>query len=106
MRTFLEHDSETGRLMLVMADYWDGQHERTVYTVAGPSGNPVRGRDDLDGLDARPSGMRDGTYYVYPMPAMGRPLEVRTLAGERSETKRTACPRADNRRRKCILCTT
>jgi hypothetical protein len=104
MRTYLEHDGETGRLMLVMADYWDGQHERTAFTVAGPSGNPVRGREDLDGLAARPSGMHDGIYYVYPLPATGRPLEVRTVAGERSACVKTPCPKATNARRKCALC--
>ena len=103
MRMHLEHDSETGRLMLVMSDLWNGQHEETRYTVADPYGNVVRRRQDLDGVTVAASGLHDGVYYARPG-GVARSLPFRTLAGEKSETVRTPCRKAGNARRKCALC--
>lgn len=100
MRTYLSHDSETGRLRLVMADYWEGQHEATAYTVVNSDGRPLRNRADMDG--AAVYGEAGGWYVKAPH---GGRIPVATLAGERSATERTPCPRAENKRRKCTLCT-
>ncbi len=103
MRSYLQHDSETGRLLLVIVDYWKGQHERTEFHVVGESGRPVRGQAHLDGLPAYHDAA--GTWWVR-MGGGRPPVPFAVKAGERSETERTPCPRAENKRRKCTLCAT
>lgn len=101
MRTFLQHDTDAGLLYLVMADYYSGQHERTAYTVINDDGTPVRRGAEFDGLAAyrEPSGI----YRTRRSSSAGW-MYFRTMAGERSATERTPCPRATNRRRKCAIC--
>lgn len=101
MRMTLEHDADTGRLMLVMADYWQGQHERTAYTVVNEDGTPVRRGAEFHGLAAyrEPSGI----FRTRRNSAAGW-MTFRTMPGERSATERTPCPKAASRRRKCALC--
>lgn len=99
MRNYLSHDGESGALRLVMTDYYAGQHEATAYTVVNGDGRPLRNRADMDGA---PVFGRPGDWYV-KAPAGGR-IHVATVAGERSATERTPCPRAENKRRKCTLC--
>ena len=98
MQTYLRQDSETRHLMLVMTDYYNGQHERTEFTVVNPDNEPVTTRADLNGLRVHGSYVR--------MPGSGAEVPVRTMPGERAETQRTECPRATNKRRKCNLCAT
>ena len=98
MRTFLSHDEASGELRLVMTDLWDGQHERTEYHVVNSDGKPLRNRGELDGQQVYG---RAGDWYVKPT---GREVRVNTDPGERAATVRTACPKAENRRRKCALC--
>ena len=98
MRTFLQHDEASGELRLVMADLWDGQHERTEYHVVNSDGTPYRRGAEFDGLQVYGHA---GSWYVKPM---GREVRVNTLPGERAETVKTPCPKAENRRRKCQLC--
>ncbi len=98
MQTFLHHDEASGELRLVMTDFYNGQHERTEYHVVNSDGRPLRNRAELDG---QPVYGRPGGWYVKPM---GREVRVNTLPGERAETTRTPCPKAENRRRKCALC--
>jgi len=99
VKTFLRHDAGSGELHLVMADYWDGQHEETAYTVVNGDGMPLRGRADMDGVTVLGSA---GDWYV-KAPAGGR-IPVRTQAGQRSGTVRIGCQRATNPRRKCAIC--
>ncbi len=98
MQTFLSHDAATGELWLVVADYWEGQHERTAYHVVNSDGTPIRRMAELDGLQVYG---RAGEWYVKPL---GHEVRVNTLPGERAATTRTPCPKAENRRRKCTLC--
>ena len=98
MQTFLSHNSETGELMLVMADLWDGQHERTAYHVVNSDGTPMRRGAEFDGLQVYGTA---GAWYVKPL---GREIRVNTQPGERAATVKTPCPKAENRRRKCALC--
>lgn len=98
MRTFLSHDTASGELRLVMTDLWDGQHERNEYTVINSDGKPLRRGSEYDGLQVYG---RPGEWYVKPA---GREIRVNTLPGQQSETTRTPCPKAENRRRKCALC--
>ena len=98
MRTFLSHDEASAKLKLVMTDLWDGQHERTEFTVVNSDGTPIRRMAKLDGLQVYG---RAGEWYVKPL---GHEVRVNTLPGERAATTRTPCPKAENRRRKCTLC--
>lgn len=100
MQTYLRQDSETGRLMLVMADYWQGQHEATSYDVVSADGDPIRRRPELDGTTVYGSA-HAGWYVRTPH---GAHVPVWTLPGQVATAVRTACPRATNRRRKCALC--
>ena len=98
MRTFLHHDEASGELRLVMTDLWDGQHERTEFRVVNSDGTPIHRMAELDG---QPVHGRAGEWYIKPL---GREIRVTTLPGERAETTRTPCRKAENRRRKCALC--
>jgi hypothetical protein len=98
MDTFLSYDTESGELMLVMADLWDGQHERTEYHVVNSDGAPLRRGAEFDGLQVYGNA---GAWYIKPL---GREVRVNTLPGEHAATVKTPCPKAENRRRKCALC--
>ena len=100
MANYLQRDSDSGQLMLVMADYWQGQHERTAYDVVGADGDPIRRRPELDGSAVHGSA-HSGWYVKTPH---GAQVPVWTLPGQRATTERTPCPRAENKRRKCTLC--
>jgi hypothetical protein len=97
MRTYLRHDAGARELRLVMTDYYNGQHERTEYTVVNSDDEPIRRMAELDGLRVH------GGMVTMPS---GARVPVRTMPGQRSATQRTDCPKAANRRRKCSLCTT
>ncbi len=103
MQTYLRQDSETRHLMLVMTDYYNGQHERTEFTMVNLDNEPITTRGDLDGLRVHRDGL--DSHYVR-MPGSGARASFRTMPGERAETQRTECPRATNKRRKCNLCAT
>jgi hypothetical protein len=83
-----------------MGGYWEGRHEEAVFHVANSDGQPLRGRADMDGVQVLGE---PGGWYVKAPAGPGR-IPVRTVAGERSPTVKTECPRAVNRRRKCALC--
>lgn len=100
MHVFLEHDADTGALRLVMADYYAGSHERTAYDVVNADGAPIRRRAELDGSPVYGSA-HAGWYIRTPH---GQEIPVWTRPGQLSETLRTVCPRAENRRRKCAAC--
>ena len=100
MANYLQQDSTSGRLMLVMADYWEGQHERTAYDVVSADGEPIRRRPELDGTTVY--GSAHTGWYVRT--SHGAHVPVWTLPGQQAVTVRTACPRAENKRRKCTLC--
>jgi hypothetical protein len=96
---FLSHDEATGQLKLIITDYWAGMHERTAFTVVNSDGRPLRQRADLDGTIVHG---RAGDFHIAG--PHGARIPVHTMAGETSETERTPCPKATNRRRKCSLC--
>lgn len=100
MRQFLSHDSDSGELRLVMTDLYNGQHERTEFHVIG-DGGPLRGFPEFDGVPVTRSG---GQWVAVVREPYRRDVPFRTQPGEHSETVRTPCPRAENRRRKCQLC--
>lgn len=100
MHVFLEHDADAGGLRLIMADYYAGQHERTAFDVVNADGAPVRRRPELDGAPVYGSA-HAGWFIRAPH---GGQIPVWTRAGQRAETLRTVCPRADNRRRRCAAC--
>ncbi len=103
MRTFLSHDKASGELRLVMTDLWEGQHERTEFRVIRDDGSVMRNRPELDGKHVHED---RGAFY----PHYVKVGEFGGRQGFRSEdravdlTSKTACPRAENRRRKCALC--
>lgn len=99
MAVSLRHDAETGELLLVMADLWDGQHERTEFRVANGDGKPLTGHEDMDGRKVLG---RAGDWYVKT--EFGVRIPVRVMPGERAEVQRTPCPKATSPRRKCALC--
>lgn len=101
MHTFLQHDTDSGELRLVMTDLWNGQHERTEFRVIDSEGRPVRKGQDYNGLTA----YRDsfGGHYVKVGP-MRREVRLTTEQRAIGETAKTPCPKAENKRRKCALC--
>jgi hypothetical protein len=104
MRKFLSHDLESGELRLVFADLWDGQHERTEYTVVNSDGSRMRNRPELDGVtvwqDTGPEGFR---WYV--LGATSNHHRYISTEGT-AETVRTPCRRlaSPSGRAKCALC--
>jgi hypothetical protein len=103
MRKFLSHDEESGELLLVYTDLWNGQHERTEYRVlsARAGGHVLRNLPDLDGKDVQ------GTapdLYVRLGPWGERTVPVWTEDRATGPTVKVLCPKATNARSKCSRC--
>ncbi len=102
MRQFLSYEAESGALLLVLTDLWNGQHERTEFVVVNDDGSPVRRGQEFSGLPVHRG--PDNRHYVKVGPA-GREVRVRT-SGESATTFKTPCRRAASKsgRAKCTLC--
>jgi hypothetical protein len=106
MRRWLAADPGTGQVHVVFGDSHDGVHERTEYRALDDDGRPVMASrvPEVIGLPVHhqwgPSG---SLLYVLTGGALKSRRNI-TVESAPAATGRTACPRAENRRRKCVVC--
>jgi hypothetical protein len=96
-----------GELHLVMLGLYEGEHEQDEFRVTGRDNLPVRTSTwpELPGLAVEHEwGPCTSEYYVRLGGGLGARTRVLIEHAAIGPTERAACPRAQNKRRKCPLC--